>query len=105
MLPFTQTPVVVKQEKNAANYKNRVPHPADQKPIEIIDLTNVDDEEPPETFERKSPILPGDKFVPENKKNITKKTIKTDVKSLNDTRVAKRNETKRTFKKTIRAKC
>ena len=105
MLPFTQTPVVVKQEKNATNYKNCVPHPADQKPIEIIDLTNVDGEEPPETFERKSPILPGDKFVPENKKNITKKTKKTDVKSLNDTRVAKRNETKRTFKKTITAKC
>ena len=97
MLPFTQTPVVVKQEKNATNYKNRVPHPADQKPIEIIDLTNVDGEEPPETFERKSPILPGDKFVPENKKNITKKTIKTDAKLLNDARVAKRNEKKKTI--------
>ena len=27
-LPFTQTPIVVKQEKNAANYKNREPHSA-----------------------------------------------------------------------------
>ena len=52
-LPFTQTPVLVKQEKNLTNYKNHVPHPVEQKPIEIIDLTNVDGKEPPETFERK----------------------------------------------------
>ena len=63
-LPFTQTSVVVKQEKNATNYKNHVPHPS------------------------------GEKFVPENKKNITKKTIKTDAKLLNDARVAKTNEKK-----------
>ena len=80
-LPFTQTPIVVKQEENAANYKNREPHPAEQKLIEtceymnhegktktfeIIDLTNVDGE--PETFKKKSPIPPGEKFAPENKK-------------------------------------
>ena len=117
-LPFTQTPIVVKQEKNAANYKNREPHSAEQKPIEtckyinhegkaktfeIIDLTNVDGE--PEIFEKNYPILPGEKFVPENNKNITKKAIKTDAKSLNDARVEKRNEKKKiTFKKTITAK-
>ena len=72
-LPFTQTSVVVKQEKNATNYKNHVPHPS------------------------------GEKFVPENKKNITKKTIKTDAKLLNDARVAKTNEKKKIIK-TITAK-
>ena len=46
-LPFNQSSVVVKQEKNVTNNNNRVPHPAEQKPIEIIDLTNVDGEEPP----------------------------------------------------------
>ena len=39
--------------KNATNHKNCVPHPAEQKPIEIIDLTNVDGKELPETFEKK----------------------------------------------------
>ena len=50
---FTQAPVVVKQEKNAESFKNCVPHPAEQKPTEIIDLANVDAKEPPETFEKK----------------------------------------------------
>ena len=36
--------------KNATNHKNCVPHPAEQKPIEIIDLTNVDGKELPETL-------------------------------------------------------
>ena len=107
-LPFTQTPIVVKQEENAANYKNREPHPAEQKLIEtceyvnhegktktfeIIDLINVDGE--PEIFEKNSPILPGENLVPENNKNITKKAIKTGTKSLND---AKRNEKKEHLK-------
>ena len=41
-LPFTQAPI--KQEKNADNYKNRIPHHTEQKPIEVTDLTNVDGE-------------------------------------------------------------
>ena len=60
-LSFIQTPIVneltfaqapIKQEKNAYNYKNRIPHPTEQKPIEVIDLTNVNGEEQPETFEK-----------------------------------------------------
>ena len=43
----------MKQEKNAESFKNCVPHPAEQKPTEIIDLANVDAKEPPETFEKK----------------------------------------------------
>ena len=49
-LPFTQAPI--QQEKNADNYKNSIPHPTEQKPIEVIDLTNVDGEQQPETFEK-----------------------------------------------------
>ena len=48
--------------KNVTNYKNCASHPAEQKPIEIINLTNIDGEKPPEKY----PILPGEKFVPEN---------------------------------------
>ena len=70
-LPFTQAPI--KQAKNADNYKNRLPHPTEQKPIEVIDLTNVDGEEQPETFEKRTPILPDEKFVQEKQKKITKK--------------------------------
>ena len=103
-LPFNQTLVVLKQERNAANFQNCVPHPAEHKRFEMIDLTNVDGKESPETFEKTSPILPGERFVPETKKDIPKKTIKTDAKSLNDARIAKTNEKKRTFKKTITAK-
>ena len=33
----------------------------------------------------------GEKLAPENKKNITKKKLKSDAKSLNDARAAKRN--------------
>ena len=72
-LPFTQAPI--KQAKNADNYKNRLPHPTEQKPIEVIDLTNVDGEEQPETFEKRTPILPDEKFVQEKQKKITKKHI------------------------------
>ena len=60
-LPFTQAPI--KQEKNADNYKNCISHPTEQKPIEVIDLTNVDGEKQPETFEKRTPILPDEKFV------------------------------------------
>ena len=48
--------------KNVTNYKNCASHPAEQKPIEIINLTNIDGEKLPEKY----PILPGEKFVPEN---------------------------------------
>ena len=84
MLPFIQTPTVnelpftqapIKQEKNA-NYKNRILHPAEQKPIEVIDLTNVDGEEQPETFEKRTPILPDEKFVQEKQKKLQKKQLK-----------------------------
>ena len=53
VLSFIQTPIVnelrftqapIQQEKNADNYKNSIPHPTEQKPIEVIDLTNVDGE-------------------------------------------------------------
>ena len=71
-LPFTQAPI--KQAKNADNYKNRLPHPTEQKPIEVIGLTNADGEEQPETFEKRTPILPDEKFVQEKQKKITKKT-------------------------------
>ena len=92
-LPFTQAPI--KQAKNADNYKNRLPHPTEQKPIEVIGLTNVDGEEQPETFEKRTPILPDEKFVQEKQKKITKKTsAKIDAKSLNNAIVAKRNEKK-----------
>ena len=73
-LPFIQTPIVnelpftqvlIKQEKNADNYKNSILHPTEQKPIEVIDLTNVNGEEQPETFEKRTPILPDEKFVQE----------------------------------------
>ena len=72
-LPFTQAPI--KQEKNADNYKNHIPYPTEQKPIEVTDLTNVSGEEQPETFEKRTPILPDEKFVQEkqNKKKIQKK--------------------------------
>ena len=69
-LPFTQAPI--KQEKNADNYKNHIPHPTEQKPIEVIDLTNVDGEEQPETFEKRTPILPDEKFVQEKQKKLQK---------------------------------
>ena len=81
-LPFIQTPIVnelpftkvlIKQEKNADNYKNCIPHPTEQKPIEVIDPTNVDGEEQPETFEKRTPILPDEKFVQEKQKKIIKK--------------------------------
>ena len=108
-LPFIQTPIVnelpftkvlIKQEKNADNYKNCIPHPTEQKPIEVIDPTNVDGEEQPETFEKRTPILPDEKFVQEKK--ITKKTsAKIDAKSLNDARVAKRNEKKENLKRQL----
>ena len=71
-LPFTQAPI--KQAKNADNYKNRLPHPTEQKPIEVIGLTNADGEEQPEKFEKRTPILPDEKFVQEKQKKITKKT-------------------------------
>ena len=99
-LPFTQVPI--KQEKNADNYKNCIPHPTKQKPIEVIDLTNVDGEEQPETFEKRTPILSDEKFVQEKQKQITKKTsAKIDAKSLNDARVAKRNEKKENLKRQL----
>ena len=85
-LPFIQTPIVnelpftkalIKQEKIADNYKNRIPYPTEQKPIEVIDLTNVNCEEQPETFENRTSILPDEKFVQEKqKKNIQKKSCK-----------------------------
>ena len=78
-LLFTQAPI--KQEKNVDNYKNRILHLTEQKPIEVIDLTNVDGEEQLETFEKRTPILPDEKFVQEKQKNYKK-------------RVAKRNEKK-----------
>ena len=99
-LPFTQA--AIKQEKNADNYKDHIPHPTEQKPIEVIDLTNVDGEEQPETFEKRTPILPDEKFVQEKQKKITKKTsAKIDAKSLNNPRVAKRNEKKENLKKQL----
>ena len=70
-LLFTQAPI--KQEKNVDNYKNRILHLTEQKPIEVIDLTNVDGEEQLETFEKRTPILPDEKFVQEKQKKITKK--------------------------------
>ena len=92
-LPFTQA--LIKQEKNTDNYKNRILHLTEQKPIEVIDLTNVDGEEQLETFEKRTPILPDEKFVQEKQKKITKKTsAKIDAKSLNNAIVAKRNEKK-----------
>ena len=91
-LPFTQA--LIKQEKNTDNYKNRILHLTEQKPIEVIDLINVDGEEQPETFEERTPILPDEKCVQEKQK-ITKKTsAKIDVNSLNNAIVAKRNEKK-----------
>ena len=83
-LPFIQTPIVnelpftqvlIKQEKNADNYKNRILHPTEQKPIEVIDLTNVNGEEQPETFEKRTPILPDEKFVQEKQKKILQKNF------------------------------
>ena len=97
-LPFIQTPIVnelpftqvlIKQEKNADNYKNRILHPTEQKPIEVIDLTNVNGQEQPETFEKRTPILPDEKFVQEKQKKIYKK------------RVAKRNEKKKNLKRQL----
>ena len=97
-LPFTQAPI--KQEKNADKYNKPIPHPTEEKPIEVIDLTNVDGEEQPETFEKRTPILPDEKFVQEKK--ITKNTwAKIDAKSLNDARVAKRNEKKENLKRQL----
>ena len=108
-LPFIETPIVnellftqapIKQEENADNCNNPVPHPTEGKPIEVIDLTNLDGEEQPETFEKRTPILPDEKFVQEKK--ITKKTsAKIDAKSLNDARVAKRNEKKENLKRQL----
>ena len=72
-LLFTQAPI--KQEKNVDNYKNRILHLTEQKPIEVVDLTNVDGEEQLETFEKRTPILPDEKFVQEKQKKITKKNI------------------------------
>ena len=69
-LPFTQA--LIKQEKNAHNYKNCIPHPTEQNSIEVIDLTNVDGEEQPETFEKRTPILPDEKFVQEKQKKLQK---------------------------------
>ena len=93
-LLFTQAPI--KQEKNVDNYKNRILHLTEQKPIEVIDLTNVDGEEQLETFEKRTPILPDEKFVQEKQKQIPKKTsAKIDAKSSNNARVAKRNEKKK----------
>ena len=37
--------------KNVTNYKNCAPHPAEQKPIEIINLTNIDVEKLPENIQ------------------------------------------------------
>ena len=65
------------KKKNADNYKNRIPYPTEQKPIEVIDLTNVIGEEQPETFENRTSILPDEKFVQEKqKKYIQKKSCK-----------------------------
>ena len=55
------------KKKNADNQKNQIPHPTEQKPIEVIDLANVDGEEPPETFEKGISILPDENFVQEKK--------------------------------------
>ena len=101
--PFTQAPIKI--EKSADNYKNRILHPTEQKPIEVIDLKSADGEEKPETFEKRTPILPDEKFVQENQKKITRKTsAKIDIKSLNDARVSKKNGKKRKFEKTGTAK-
>ena len=55
----------------------------------------MDGEEQLETFEKRTPILPDEKFVQEKQKKITKKTsAKIDAKSLNNAIVAKRNEKK-----------
>ena len=60
----------------------------------------MDGEEQPETFEKRTPILPDEKFVQEKQKKITKKTLaKIDTKSLNNAKVAKRNEKKENLKK------
>ena len=60
----------------------------------------MDGEEQPETFEKRTPILPDEKFVQEKK--ITKKTsAKIDAKSLNDARVAKRNEKNENLKRQL----
>ena len=89
-LPFTQAPI--KQEKNGDNYKNCILHPTEQKQIEVIDLTKME-----------GPILPDEKFVQEKQKKTTKKTsAKTDAKSLNDARVAKRNEKKENLKRQLK---
>ena len=65
------------KKKNADNYKNRIPYPTEQKPIEVNDLTNVIGEEQPETFENRTSILPDEKFVQEKqKKYIQKKSCK-----------------------------
>ena len=69
-LPFTQAPI--KQENNVDNYKNRIRHPTEQKPIKVTDLTNVDGEEQPEAIEKRTPILPHEKFVQEKQKKIKK---------------------------------
>ena len=108
-LQFIQTPIVneltfpqapIKQEKNADNYKNRILHPTEQKPIEVIDLTNVNGEEQPETFEKRVPILPDENFVQEKREKLQKKTsAKIDTKSLNNARVAMRNEKKENLKR------
>ena len=52
----------------------------------------MDGEEQLETFEKRTPILPDEKFVQEKQKQIPKKTsAKIDAKSSNNARVAKRN--------------
>ena len=56
----------------------------------------MDGEEQLETFEKRTPILPDEKFVQEKQKQIPEKTsAKTDAKSSNNARVAKRNEKKK----------
>ena len=62
----------------------------------------MDREEQPETFEKRTPILADENFVQEKQKTITKKTsAQIDAKSLNDARVAKRNEKKENLKRQL----
>ena len=107
-LPFIQTPIVnelpftqvlIKQEKNADNYKNRILHPTEQKPIEVIDLTNVNGEEQPETFEKRTPILPDEKFVQEKQKKITKKELQKEMKRNLKRQLQQNTETMNAIKK------
>ena len=57
-------------------------------------------EEQPETFEKRVPILPDENFVQEKREKLQKKTsAKIDTKSLNNARVAMRNEKKENLKR------